>query len=273
MDALSAVFVSDIDGTLVQSGHAVHDDVLKMLLQFRTIGNFTLSTGRGIESTLELARHLGVDIPCIMYGGAMIYDTINMKTLFVMPMVREITTVLKRLMDNEEGLSITVYTEKYTVNLCCNSTLALRGVLQDKTAPMASLSDINSDIIKVLLTHEDSDTLKRIQSSYFNRNIFNCTAASRHFYEVTSRSVNKGRALSILCEMLGYASRYKFAAGDGDTDISMKQLTQRFYVPCTAQQHILEQANIVIPSPKDGGIAVALEDAIAMCTNKLTMVI
>ncbi len=268
MDERSAVFVSDVDGTLVHGEDSLNNDVLNALGEFKHIGDFTLSTGRGISSAAEYARLLGVQIPCILYGGAMIYDTVNDKVLYIQPMDRSITCVLKKLLEKEVGLSVTVYTEKYAVNLRKNDVLSTRGVKQDRQAPCAELSDIKSDIIKVLITHEDTEVLKRIKDSYFNSNIFMCTAASRHFYEVTARSVNKGRALSILCEILGYSSRYKFSAGDADTDLSMKPLSHKFYVPCTAQKHIIDHADLIIPSPENGGVAIALNDATRICTDK-----
>ncbi len=269
MDTKFAIFVSDIDGTLIDSTGNINQNVLQALSEFRSVGEFTLCTGRGSLSTVELAHALSIKIPCVLYGGAMIYDVANNKILYLQPIDRRINTVLKELLEKEPELSITVYTEKYSVNLRVNETLTTKGVLQDRTAPLAQLSEINRDIIKVLITHDSMQTLQAIKSRYFNPNMYECEAASRHFYEVTAKCVNKGRALSILSEIFGYGSCHKFVAGDGATDLSMKPLARKFYVPKTAQQSVIDKADMIIPPPQDGGVAIALEDAIKICKKSL----
>ncbi len=273
MDTKAAIFISDIDGTLVKGETGLTYKVFKALDEFKEVGEFTLCTGRGIESASEIANVLSVKLPCILYGGAMVYDFLKDKVLFVQPLDNCINNVLRELLEKEEGLSINVYTERYSLSLRQNETLLSRGVTQDRLAPLGNLSDVKNDIIKVLLTHEDSSALERIKRQYLNPDEFECEAASRHFYEITGYCANKGRALSILCELLDYRSYHKFVAGDGTTDVTMKPLARKFYVPQTASQEVIEKADMIIPPPSESGIAIALNDATEICKGRFSVAI
>ena len=67
------MFVTDLDGTLLNKEHRISDGNKKAVQEAVDAGVVvTIATGRMYESALPYARELGVDVPIITYNGALI---------------------------------------------------------------------------------------------------------------------------------------------------------------------------------------------------------
>lgn len=68
------MIVSDLDGTLFNSdkkGYTVSKELIKEIKEFQESGNiFTIATGRPIETSLDVAKTVGINAPYIAYNGA-----------------------------------------------------------------------------------------------------------------------------------------------------------------------------------------------------------
>ena len=70
------LFVTDLDGTLLPTGQEVSNTNKCAVHDMINAGvTFTIATGRMYQSTLPIAKNLGVDVPLITYNGALIKST------------------------------------------------------------------------------------------------------------------------------------------------------------------------------------------------------
>ncbi len=74
--------------------------------------------------------------------------------------------------------------------------------------------------------------------------------------------VNKGRAARKFLELSGLSDATLYAAGDGATDLALRESANFFFAPEMAQPFVKERADFIFPSPSDGGLALALKMAI-----------
>jgi len=261
---MKKVFLSDIDGTLVKTNHPVPEKTLRAIRRFTEAGGkFALCTGRGPASVSALALSLPVNLPCIVLGGALIYDFSGEKALWKRPLASGWRDLVSAIYEHEPQAGITVFTETGIFSIRKDSRLLSRAVNEEKEAPLCSPDDIREDVYKLLITHEEIPAFERIAENYVDPSRFHFCAASRHFYEITDAQVNKGRAARLLMELSGLEDSMLYAAGDGGTDLRLKEAAGFFYVPETAQQFVKDQADLIIPAPAEGGLALALAHAFA----------
>jgi len=260
---MNFTFVSDIDGTLIKTNRPLHPCVVDAAASFsRAGGRLSLCTGRDISSTRAIAHALPVNAPCILYGGAMIYDFSTETILWKRLLNSDIIDVLDGIYRAEPSVSITVYSDKSIYMLRTNQTIQEHGVYEDRTAPACTLSEIDGDLLKVLLTCEDPDVLERLRGSIISPDLYEYTASGKKFYEISPKDADKGKTLLRLAGWMNLPEHHFFAAGDAATDLSMKESAELFFVPETAPADIRKLADIIIPGPLEGGMAQAFEQAI-----------
>lgn len=69
------ILLSDVDGTLVETPAPIPARNIEALERFtKAGGRFALATGRGIQSAARFIDQLPVNVPCILYNGAGLYD-------------------------------------------------------------------------------------------------------------------------------------------------------------------------------------------------------
>ncbi len=74
----------DIDGTLVNSEHALTEPVRQAILRAKQAGlEVVLATGRRYSRTLPLVKPLGLHVPVITASGALVKDPLDHRTLFM----------------------------------------------------------------------------------------------------------------------------------------------------------------------------------------------
>lgn len=74
-DTTGSLYVSDIDGTLLQSDGTLSAETKRVVRQFIDNGGaFTLCTGRPTGLVLAIAAELGIRLPVLTYNGAMAYS-------------------------------------------------------------------------------------------------------------------------------------------------------------------------------------------------------
>jgi Cof subfamily protein (haloacid dehalogenase superfamily) len=81
--------------------------------------------------------------------------------------------------------------------------------------------------------------------------------------EVTKKGTYKGRALAAVRDALNIPIEQVLAFGDSGNDLSMLDAVGCFIAPANATTDVLAMANRVVPSSKNDGVAVALEEIFA----------
>lgn len=247
------VIISDIDGTLLRTTvgltQAVKDSAKAYMERGHLLG---LCTGRSLQAAASVAHELQVNLPCIVFGGALIYDFQQEKILFECAMDSSIGEIISKILAFDERLSVTVSTREETWTIRSNETLATKGIEFDRNAPV--VKEIPKDsVLKVLLTCADRDVLFAVQK-IIPEDLFYATFASKHFFEIVSSTVDKGASVGTLRKLMNFEEQDIWVAGDALSDLQMKPYAQRFLVPEDALPEVVKHADELIPSAKIDGM-------------------
>ena len=254
---MSKAIISDIDGTLLWRADTAPQAVTDALLNFQQQGNYIgLCTGRALGGCQPIINSLKtLNLPSIFFGGALIWDTKANKEVFSKPLDKSIFDVVGQILDRYKEVSVTLNTidEAWTVRT--NETLQTKGVTYDRNTPVVDkLPSKEKNILKVLLTCSEADVLKEIRSELLDPSIFYRVFASRHFFEITDYTVDKGKAIEVLKGMYPHLKNGKlWAAGDAQSDAPMRHYVNSFACPEDAHPSVVEFADFIFPSAKEAG--------------------
>lgn len=250
------LFVSDIDGTLLKTGTAVHPAVLRGIQRFcQAGGQFSLCTGRALPAVRCLETVLPYCSVCILCSGALLYDPQKDTIIESTPLNSTILSSLERILALEPTVSITVSTENGIFRIRDNPCLLQKGVPEDRTAPKATLSQL-APVVKVLFTCEQPETLERLPETYWDPKQFTLHRASTHFYELTAGGVSKGSGIQRLKSITGCDT--VLCAGDAPSDLQMAKEADAFFAPESAMHSVKAHADYIFPAPVQGGLSLAL---------------
>lgn len=256
------LFISDIDGTLLKTGEPIHKSVKESIVNYRNLGGeITVCTGRAPVSVRKVVEELRIDLPCILYGGALIYDFSVNEILYkciIENAKSSIFPFLRELKDCCPDVSIQVYTDAGIYLLNETKFLREKGVKEELTSKISTLQQMEGNILKVVLSCENEKVLERIKSTFAIPGI-TVAYASRHFMELCNCNATKGKALEELCNILNISLSECACAGDAFTDMSMMKMCRRTYAPENAMQEIREAADVVVPEAGMGGLHVAVD--------------
>ena len=150
-----SVFLSDIDGTLVRGDVLPAPEVVQAADVFRAAGGLlSLCTGRSVEGARPVAESLSVDTPCVLYGGAALYDFSADRFLWSVPFSPHILDCMERFLREFPHLSLQVLTEQGSFVLRRNALLNAKGVRVENQGPEVPLSALPIPILKLVLCGE-----------------------------------------------------------------------------------------------------------------------
>lgn len=255
------LFLSDVDGTLLKTREAVPPAVLASIRRWVEAGGwFALSTGRCLRSARRLVEEIPVNAPCILCGGATVYDFSKDQILRSRPLEKGTLKKLEAVLAEYPNVSVTLATCEDVYNIRINSRLQNRGVEEDAHAPLTTLEGIRDPIVKALFTEDDPQVLKELQERFFSGEEETFSFASRHFCELTARGVNKGSAAAFLRGLYGGCRMY--TAGDAMSDVYMAESSDCFFAPASAPEEVRNRADRLFPPPWEGGITEAFRYAL-----------
>lgn len=256
------LFMSDVDGTLVVGG-AIHPRVLEAAREFTAQGHlFALATGRHRFSIEALCRQLPVNAPCVILAGAAVYDPTTGKCGNFLPMGEEVKTSLERIMkEYPDDLAIQVFTERTQFNLRLNDFLRRYGIPEEVDKPDAPLSALRGErILKLGFNCEDTTVLERCAEEFFSdADSYEWLYSFRTGIEVSHPTASKGNALRRLLKTEAVRPGCVAVAGDSANDLSMFSCADIRFAPKDAAAEVLETADHVVASAREGGVAEALE--------------
>lgn len=255
------LFFSDIDGTLLTRNMDIYQTVIDAARRFISSGGLlSLCTGRALHTTAPVAKALGVNAPCIIYGGAAVYDFEAGEYIYSRPCDGEIHGCVDRLYSDEPDISIQVYTQSDIYMPRKNRILEERGNRMDLAVSLSPPFEIKSEVMKVLITGAEPARLAAC-ARFFPREKFDFAFASRHFAEITPVGASKGDTAAFLADRLGIHTSDCFAAGDGHTDLPLFRIVGTSFAPAGASEDVRSGASRVIPAVEDGGLAMAFIEA------------
>ncbi len=262
MDITKTIIFSDMDGTLLNSRKLINDIDRKAIEKFTSLGGkFTVATGRTIQTFARYHRMLNLEMPVIMYNGAMIYDYSTEKVLYLqsLPEIsREITSKVMNFMPEcggevlRSGVTYVFSNNKYEqlhTNLCG---------IEPKYMEVDEIPE--GDWLKVLFALAPErvalleDKISRL--GYYEYADF--VRSADMFLEMLPKGISKGSALNEYRKLDGMKDFTFVAIGDFDNDIEMISNADIGVCPANAEESVKSISDIVLNSTNDEGAVAEL---------------
>ena len=255
------IFLCDIDGTLAR-GEYVAPGVASAAKAYTDAGGLlALCTGRSPLSAGPMAELIGVNMPCILYGGAMLYDFSTQEVLWKHPFQPAVMETVYMVYERYPMLSLQVFTAENTFVVRRNDRLNKRGVRADNVNPLCTLEDIHGDVLKLVFASDEHEKLVECVEA-LPKDICSGALSGRHFVDVAPFGFDKIQAMRTLSARYSVPVERFFCAGDSFSDLPMMLAAGRSYAPKNALPAVYEAASVQVASVDDGGMAEAFLDAL-----------
>ena len=264
--------VFDLDGTLLNSNKRITQETL---LAVKNLSNYnikyTIATGRIDILARKYQREICSDLPIISCNGSIIRDLSNkiyyMKTLDF-ETVKNIFNYFKSLELNflfytENSILVTKNNPRIeflkNYNKTANKNDQFNFEIMDDDINKYS----NLKFLKSLAHIENRPKLLEIQS-ILNKDFKNLSIVSSDYelLDLMPSGINKGTALSILCDILNIESENVCVFGDNFNDIEMINFAGTSIVPENGENDVKKLATHITKTNDEEGISYAINNII-----------
>lgn len=264
--------VFDLDGTLLNSNKKITQETL---LSVKNLSNYnikyTIATGRIDILARKYQREICSDLPIISCNGSIIRDLSNkiyyMKTLDF-ETVKNIFNYFKSLELNflfytENSILVTKNNPRIeflkNYNKTANKNDQFNFEIMDDDINKYS----NLKFLKSLAHIENRPKLLEIQS-ILNKDFKNLSIVSSDYelLDLMPSGINKGTALSILCDILNIESENVCVFGDNFNDIEMINFAGTSIVPENGENDVKKLATHITKTNDEEGISYAINNII-----------
>ena len=268
------LFVTDLDGTLINSKREVPKKSLEILNKLIENGiNFTVATARTPATAVEILQNLNLKLPVALMNGVLIYDTKELKYIDIKAIEKEtVNKVLdifkaynKNLLvygvkDNHLWVYHKEFENVYEYNFYKERADKILKTFVNVKNYNGSLSDSNvinfvafDNYEKIKAIAEEVKCIEGITVNYYKDVYEDC-----YFLEAYSSEASKANGIKYLSKYIEYSKVICF--GDNLNDIPMFELANEAYATANATEEIKKIATEVIGSCEDNGVAEFLAD-------------
>jgi Cof subfamily protein (haloacid dehalogenase superfamily) len=261
--------ISDLDGTLLESGQSLHPYTKEILAKLPKHGiHFTLASGRNLASLRPHAEQLNIKIPMVLANGCIIQSMdgiIHNRITMPVEVTRKVIEITERE-NNDLVISIDdrLYYKKMTDNI-----YRIFGKLTNSIFEVGSwdtiggmISDINKFMIIDWSSLEKLCKLEQIfeielknKADYLRTNI--------HHLEVMPKGVTKATGLKLLASELGISMEEIIAFGDYENDAAMLAEVGFGVAVQNACDLAKQNADLIVGSCAENGPAVFLDQLLS----------
>ena len=255
------LLVSDIDGTLNSKSMKLPENNKIAINEFvNNGGNFTLCSGRNLQSLSIHYKKLGINTPAIFLNGAGIYDFKNKEMIYQNFISSDGENIILDVLKNHKTAQLTVFTADKIL-------LATRKCIYGRVISAIDKLDCElykktSDLprgvwgkVSFCGTRGLVNKLEGIFKNEENSKLFECFKTSPITLEVVSRGVNKGAAVLKLAELLNIEKSNTAAIGDYYNDVEMLRRVAHPVCCGQAPDDIKQMSEYVACHCNDGAVA------------------
>ncbi len=247
------ILFTDLDGTLLNDDSLVVGDMKKALDEMTKAGHIlVLSSGRPLESILEVKRNARIDYPgvyIIATNGTLIYDCDNKKTVRNLTVsFDDVAAVWK--MAEECKMHIQTYSDTHII--CAREDEEIKFYRRRIHMPLL-LSGNPSSVLKKepnkllaidLYDHERIAAFGRKVEERFSARL-QTVFSNPYYLEIFAKEAGKGSSLRYLCEYLDIPVENSIGAGDAQNDISMLEAAGLAVAMCNGDESVKKSADVI----------------------------
>lgn len=268
------LFVTDLDGTLINSKREVPNRSLEILNKLIEKGvNFTVATARTPATAVEILQDLNLKLPVALMNGVLIYDTKELKYIDIKGIEKEavnkVLDIFKAynknplvygVKDNHLWVYHKEFENIYEYNFYkerADKKLKTFVKVEDYNNSLKGSNIINfvafDNYEKIKAIAERVKCIEGITVNYYKDVYEDC-----YFLEAYSSEASKANGIKYLSKYIEYSKVICF--GDNLNDIPMFELANEAYSTANAAEEIKKIATDVIGSCEDNGVAEFLEE-------------
>jgi len=257
------LFVSDLDGTLLNTKHAVSARVQHAFTQARQQGKFvTFATGRNFTSSLPIMQTLPPNVPVILYNGARIETLLPRQTLYAKNLRNEQAQKAFTLQAQFQ-IELLLYLDDdiYVTAI----TPVIEKFMEVALVPCTPVGDLSRflgrrDPIKLLGIGQPEELARymRAYRALDGDSVLVCSEA--HYLEILPAGVSKGNALKYLADYLNVPLQEIIAVGDNLNDVEMVSEAGLGVAMGNAHPELKKVAAHVTGSNDNDGVATLIEE-------------
>lgn len=243
------LLVSDMDATLLDSGHRVSDANKRAIEYFISEGGrFTVASGRMVPAVRAYFSQMTVNAPAILHNGAKIYDYEREETLFEKFIEERRKNAIRRVHDDFPNMGLEIYAdEKVYIYRECFETKRFLTRDYDVTYSMPDFVWDMPWIKALIIGHRDE--LDAVEPIYRRDYDSGYSVRSGNYYlDIVAGGVSKGVALVKLAKLLGIEKENIYAVGDNMNDIDMLCEAGHSYAVENAEPAVKTAAKGTAPS-------------------------
>lgn len=275
------LFISDLDGTLLNSGAELSDftrNTLNRLISEKNM-NFTVATARTYASAGKILKGLDLKYPVVLMNGVLIYDPQAEKYAVVNKLENKVKAhIISEI--RKCGLSAFMYTVAENQMMTYYEELANKQ-MQDfyderrkkyykSFEQTADFGSVNSDVIYFTLIdkkgrlaplYNSLKECKDISMTYYN----DVYSEDMWYLEIFSDKASKRNGVKYLREKYGFDKITAF--GDNTNDLPMFEVSDESIAVSNANQAVLSQCDHIIASNEEDGVAKYLDEYFSKITE------
>ena len=252
--------VSDIDGTLLDSGNRLTPAVVRAIERVRQAGlRVCLASGRSGVLLEPIRRNLGLTTPFIACGGAYAADPERGAVILDAPIpqesARRAVTVARA-----HGLGV-LFEEPHAawIEADADTTRRVLELTGGRVTPTADLLSQPGALPRKITLMGGFEALQRTRRALDGRDpALHVVFSTAVYLDITLPGVNKGTALERLTRYLGVPLERTVAIGDGPNDLEMFERAGLSVAMANAPPHVRAAAQWVAPAHDEDGVAWAM---------------
>ena len=261
----------DLDGTLLNEREEIHPADRRILAGTMESALFIPATGRTLESIQRTFHRNGlftdrkIPMPLVLQNGSLLYGG-NETFQSYHPFEQEVQENLIAAAMQFKQVTFLFMDIAETHILSATSTGLEAAERYEFTTHLFSPESRNLHFSKIMCIPERPGDLngfpEMISSLPLER-----AYSTPTILELTPQGVNKGRGLQRLIKALDLSPRSICAAGDGENDLPLCDLADRFLVPTGALEQVIARASKVVDVKKEGLLQSLLDSVRAKPVN------